>query len=264
MEEIVEYNNLIIEKTEGIAIVTINRPKVLNALNIETISEIRQAFFSFRDDDSVKAVIVTGAGEKAFCAGADIDEIKDLNSLKAMDFAHNGQCAMNSIDKLKKPVIAAVNGFALGGGCEVSLACHMRIASKNAKMGLPEVSLGLIPGYGGTQRLARLVGKGKAIELVLSGKMVDAEEACKIGLINSVVEQEDLMEAAKKLAKSIMKQGPVATRLALESISRGLEVTLDQGLAIEAKMFGLVCGTEDKIEGTTAFLEKRKPEFKNQ
>ena len=258
-----EFNNLRIEKAEGIAVVTINRPKVLNALNIETVSEIKQVFTALCDDAEVQAVILTGEGEKSFCAGANIDEIKELDSISGMDFAHNGQCALNAIEKLQKPVIAAVNGFALGDGCEVALACHMRIASKNAKMGLPEVSLGVIPGYGGTQRLARLVGKGKALEMILSAKIIDSEEALNIGLVNSVVEQSDLLETAKNLAKSIMKQGPVAVRLALESVSRGLEMDLEQGLAIEAKLFGLICSTEDKTEGTSAFLEKRKPNFKN-
>ncbi len=258
-----EFNNVKIEKAEGIAVVTINRPQVLNALNIETVGEIRQVFMALRDDAEVQAVILTGEGEKSFCAGANIDEIKVLNSLSGVDFAHNGQCTLNTIEKLQKPVIAAVNGFALGGGCEIALACHMRIASKNAKMGLPEVSLGVIPGYGGTQRLARLVGKGKALEMILSAKIIDADEAYRIGLVNSVVEQADLLDTAKNLAKSIMKHGPVAVRLALESVSRGLETNLEQGLAIEAKLFGLICSTDDKTEGTSAFLEKRKPNFKN-
>ncbi|MCD4658232.1 MAG: enoyl-CoA hydratase/isomerase family protein [Planctomycetes bacterium] len=258
-----EFINIKIEKADGIAVVTINRPKVLNALNIETVSEIRQAFMALREDAEVQAVILTGEGEKSFCAGADIEEIKVLEGISGANFAHNGQCALNAIEKLQKPVIAAVNGFALGGGCEVALACHMRIASRNAKIGLPEVSLGVIPGYGGTQRLARLVGKGKALEMILSAQIINAEEAHRIGLVNSVVEQADLLETAKTLAKSIMKQGPVAIRLALDSVSRGLEMTLEQGLAIEAKLFGLVCSTEDKTEGTTAFIEKRKPNFKN-
>jgi len=259
----VEYKNILLEKGDGLAIVTVNRPKVLNAFNIETVKELGQVFDEIEADETVSAVIITGAGEKSFVAGADINELVPLNTLEAKEFAERGQSVMSKIENFPKPVIAAINGFALGGGCELALACHIRIASKNAKLGLPEVTLGIIPGYGGTQRLPKIVGKGIALELILTGKMINSDEAYRIGLVNRVVEQSELLEEAKKLARDIMKNGPVAVRCALESVNLGCETTIERGLKHEAQFFGLVCSTEDKVEGTKAFLEKRKPEFKN-
>lgn len=255
------YETLLFEVKEGIAYVTINRPKVLNALNDKVISELEQVFTTIKEDDQVKAVILTGAGEKAFVAGADITQLVDLNTLQGKDFARKGQEVFCLIENLGKPVIAAINGFALGGGCELAMACTLRIASTNAKLGQPEVNLGIIPGYGGTQRLPRLVGKGRAMELLITGRMVDAQEAYQMGLVNKVVEPEKLMEEAEKLAKTIMSKGPVAIKLAIEAVNRGLEVSLEEGLRIEADLFGLSCSTKDKVEGTKAFLEKRKPSF---
>jgi len=255
------YETLLFEVKEGIAYVTINRPKVLNALNDQVISELEQVFTSIKEDDQVKAVILTGAGEKAFVAGADITQLVDLNTLQGKNFARKGQEVFCLIESLGKPVIAAVNGFALGGGCELAMSCTLRIASTKAKLGQPEVNLGIIPGYGGTQRLSRLVGKGRAMELLITGRMVDAQEAYQMGLVNKVVEPEELMEEAEKLAKTIMSKGPIAVKLAMEAVNRGLEVSLEEGLRIEADLFGLSCSTEDKVEGTKAFLEKRKPSF---
>ncbi len=255
------YETLLYEVKDGIAYVTINRPKVLNALNDTVITELGQVFTAIKDDPQVKAVIITGAGEKAFVAGADITQLVDLNTQEGKAFAAKGQAVFNLIENLGKPVIAAINGFALGGGCELAMACTVRLASTKAKLGQPEVNLGIIPGYGGTQRLPRLVGKGRAMELVLTGRMVDAQEAYQMGLVNKVVEPEKLMEEAEALAKTIMSKGPVAVKLAMEAVNRGLEVSLAEGLAIEADLFGICCSTEDKVEGTKAFLEKRKANF---
>ncbi len=255
------YETLLYEVKDGIAYVTINRPKVLNALNDTVITELGQVFTAIKDDPQVKAVIITGAGEKAFVAGADITQLVDLNTQEGKAFAAKGQAVFNLIENLGKPVIAAINGFALGGGCELAMACTVRLASTKAKLGQPEVNLGIIPGYGGTQRLPRLVGKGRAMELVLTGRMVDAQEAYQMGLVNKVVEPEKLMEEAEALARTIMSKGPVAVKLAMEAVNRGLEVSLADGLAIEADLFGICCSTEDKVEGTKAFLEKRKANF---
>ncbi len=255
------YETLLYEVKDGIAYVTINRPKVLNALNDTVITELGQVFTAIKDDPQVKAVIITGAGEKAFVAGADITQLVDLNTQEGKAFAAKGQAVFNLIENLGKPVIAAINGFALGGGCELAMACTVRLASTRAKLGQPEVNLGIIPGYGGTQRLPRLVGKGRAMELVLTGRMVDAQEAYQMGLVNKVVEPEKLMEEAEALARTIMSKGPVAVKLAMEAVNRGLEVFLAEGLAIEADLFGICCSTEDKVEGTKAFLEKRKANF---
>jgi len=257
------FNNLLVEKADGMAFVTINRPKVLNAFNRETLSELGKAYQMLSTDDEVKVIITTGSGEKAFVAGADINEIAELNPDQAKVFAKEGQSIFSLVENFNKPVIAAINGFALGGGLEYALSAHLRIASNNAKVGLPEVTLGVIPGYGGTQRLARQIGKGRALELILTGKMVDAHEAYRLGIINQVVPQEELIDEAKKLAKSLMKVGPLANRYALEAINLGLEMDLDKGLALEADLFGLVCASSDAKEGTKAFLEKRKAEFQN-
>jgi len=256
------YENVTYEVKDGVAVISVSRPKALNALNGATLSELEDAFRDAFSDDAVGVVILTGAGEKAFVAGADIGEIAELNLETGKAFALRGQALLHLIENGPKPVIAAVNGYALGGGTEIAMACHIRIASRKAKFGQPEVNLGVIPGYGGTQRLPRLVGKGIALELILGGDMLDAERACQIGLVNKVVEPESLMEEATALARKIMSKGPIAVRCALEAVNRGLQTTLDEGLRIEADMFARACSTEDKDEGTSAFLAKRKPEFK--
>jgi enoyl-CoA hydratase len=257
------YNNLILEKTENIAIVKINRPDKLNALNTTTLDELKQVFSSLRSDDSVSVIILTGAGEKAFVAGADISEINRLNMLSAKAFAEKGQEIFYSIENMNKPVIAAVNGFALGGGCELALSCHIRLASENAKFGQPEVNLGIIPGYGGTQRLTRLVGSGKSAEMILTGDLIDAKEAFRIGLANHVYPQGELLDKAVELAKKIAAKGQQAIRLALKAINVVDQVSDTEGQKYEASLFAICCGTEDFKEGTNAFLEKRKPNFKN-
>ncbi len=255
------YENLIVETSGGIARVTVNRPKVLNALNEATIREIDAAFASFEHAPDVGAVILTGAGEKAFVAGADINELAKMSALGGEASSRLGQTAFARIENLGKPVIAAVNGFALGGGCELALACHMRFASDNAKLGLPEVGLGIIPGYGGTQRLPRLIGLGRALELICSGRMVDAAEAYRLGIVNAVVPQADLLAHAEKVANEILAKGPIAVRFALNTAIRGLETDLDHGQAQESVAFGLLAATEDMREGMKAFLEKRKAAF---
>ena len=257
-----DFENLIYEVSDRIAVITVNRPEKLNALNDVTIRELGAAFVEVSRDDGVHAVILTGAGDKAFVAGADIKELVSLDAPGAKLTSLRGQGVMGLIDGLNKPVIAAINGFALGGGFELALCCHMRVASETAKLGLPEVGLGIIPGYGGTQRLSRIVGKGRAIELVLTGRQIDMEEAVLTGLVNRVVPPADLMENAFILARTILGNGPVAVRNALESVRRGLEGTLREGLLIEADLFGLTAGSEDMKEGMTAFLEKRKADFK--
>jgi enoyl-CoA hydratase len=256
------YENVLVEKKDNIAYVTINRPKVLNALNVKTVQELSDAFESLAGDDDVAAVILTGSGEKAFVAGADITEFLELSADGARDYARRGQKLFSMIERLGKPVIAAVNGFALGGGCEIAMACTYRIASENAKLGQPEVGLGLIPGFGGTQRLPRLVGKGRAMEMILTGRPIDAETAGRYGLVNRVVPQDQLIEACEKSAKTIAKQGPLAVKYCLEAVDSGLNMSLDDGLVLEADLFGLVFASEDSREGTTAFVEKRKPDFK--
>ncbi len=256
------YQNLILRKSEGIGWIAVNRPEKLNAMNIATVGELQAAFEEFEADPEVKAVILTGTGEKAFIAGADIGEFSGLNAEAGRHFARRGQDMTRTIENCGKPVIAAVNGFALGGGTEIAMACHIRIASENAKMGQPEVKLGIIPGYGGTQRLPRLVGKGKAMELIFSGRMVDAREALEIGLVNKVVPLADLPAAAEAMAREIIKNAPLAIAYAVQAINRGLDKGLDDGLEIEAEVFGRSCGTEDAREGSQAFLEKRKPNFR--
>ena len=255
------YENLNVDVTDRIATVTINRPKVLNALNAPTVDELSACFETLRDDSGVGAAILTGAGDKAFIAGADISEFPSMGPHEAKRFAHRGQRMCRLIEDLGKPVIAAVNGFALGGGCEVALACHLRYLSDNARIGLPEVTLGIIPGYGGTQRLPRLVGRGLALEMILTGKMLGAEEAKRIGLANDVFPQAELLAAARATAAKILKNGPLAVRFCLEAVDRGLDDPLAAGLAHEANLFGLAFATKDMVEGTTAFLEKRPPAF---
>jgi enoyl-CoA hydratase len=257
------YQNILVEKRDRIAVLTVNRPQVLNALNAATLEEIGAAIRELGEDDGVGVVIVTGAGEKAFVAGADIAELAAMTAISARRTSLRGQEIFASIENLGKPVIAAVNGYALGGGCELALACTMRVASEKAKIGLPEVTLGIIPGYAGTQRLARLVGKGRAFEIMLTGKPVDAAEAHRIGLVNRVVPAEELMSACTAIANLILANGPIAVRFALDSVNHGLETTLEEGSRLEATFFGLISATEDMHEGLNAFLEKRKPVFKN-
>jgi enoyl-CoA hydratase len=257
-----EYENIMVDKKDGFALVTVNRPKVMNALSVKTVLELTDAFRALGDDAGVSVVILTGSGEKAFVAGADIPEFSELTPDEARSYAMRGQKLTNLIERLGKPVIAAINGFALGGGCEIAMACTIRIAADTAKLGQPEVGLGLIPGYGGTQRLPRLVGKGRAYELILGGKQIDAASAERMGLVNLVVPQAELMGACEKMAATIAKRGPLAVRYCLEAVDRGLNMSLDDGLALEADLFGLVFGSEDVREGVSAFVEKRKPDFK--
>ncbi len=233
----------------------------MNTLSLEILQEIKTVFEGLPDDAEVRAVVLTGAGDKAFIAGADIGELAGLNAASGEQYALAGQELTTIIENLGKPVIAAVNGYALGGGMELALACHIRLASENARMGLPEVKLGLIPGFGGTQRLARLVGKGKALELVLTGRMVDAAEALDVGLVNGVFSRDELLPATEKLAHEIIVNARLALEYSLEAVRRGLDMTLDDGLKLEANLFGRICGTGDAKEGTRAFLEKRKPRF---
>jgi enoyl-CoA hydratase len=257
------YKNLLVDTKEKIAIVKINRPDKLNALNFETLSELQAVFNELKTNPEVFVVILTGNGEKAFVAGADILELNKLDSLEGKKFAEFGQKIFSSIENFDKPVIAAVNGFALGGGCELALSCHIRIASENAKFGQPEVNLGIIPGYGGTQRLTRLVNSGRAMEMILTGDMVDAKEALSIGLVNKVYPITELMNKTFEMAAKISSKGQQAIRFAMKAVRAVNEVSLSQGLNVEASLFALCCGTEDFKEGTNAFLEKRKPSFKN-
>ena len=251
-----------IEISDRVAWLTIHRPEKLNALNADVLKQLEQSFASLEFEERVGAVILTGAGEKAFVAGADIGELKSLDTASARRLALAGQAVFQRIESFPKPVIAAVNGFALGGGCELALACHIRIASENAKFGLPEVSLGIIPGYGGTQRLPRLVGKGVALDMILSGEMVSAADALRMGLVSRVYAQGELRSRAENLAKTILSRGPLALRSALNAVHEGMEMPLEKGLQYEAALFGLLAASEDMKEGTSAFLEKRAPQFK--
>ena len=255
------FENLLHEKKGSIAYVTLNRPKVLNALNRRTWEELRVAFEDARDDGAVRGVILTGAGGKAFIAGADVSELAHLTAVEAQASSRYGQAVLDLIENLGKPVIAAVNGFALGGGCETAMACSIRVAAEHARFGQPEVTLGIIPGGGGTQRLPRLVGKGRALQLILSGAMITAEEAHRIGLVDEVVPATQLIARAETMLNQIFANAPVAVRFSLEAVNRGLESSQAEGLALEASLFGLCAGTEDKSEGTSAFLEKRTPRF---
>jgi enoyl-CoA hydratase len=257
-----DLENLIYEKKGAIAYVAINRPKVLNALNGATWAELRKAFENARDDSAIRGVILTGAGDKAFVAGADISELAHSNSIDAEQGSRFGQGVLDLIENLGKPVIAAINGFALGGGLEAAMACTIRIASDSAKFGQPEVKLGLLPGGGGTQRLPRLIGKGRAFQLILTGGIIDAKQAYRIGLVNEVVPADHLIPRAEGILSEIAANGPIAIRLALEATNKGLESSLADGLALEASYFGLLAGTEDKKEGTAAFLEKRPAQFR--
>src|SRR5438128_8801692 len=253
--------NVLYEKKGAIAYVTVNRPKVLNALNTPTWKDLRTAFEDARDDTAVRGVIVTAAGKQAFIAGADIGELAHVAAFEAEQSSRFGQEVLDLIENLGKPVVAAVNGFALGGGCETAMACTIRLAVDTAKFGQPEVTLGLVPGGGGTQRLPRLVGKGRALQLILSGEMISAQEAHRIGLINEIVPAADLITRAEAILKRIASNAPIAVKYALEATNKGLETSQSEGLSLEASYFGLCAATEDKKEGTTAFLEKRAPQF---
>jgi enoyl-CoA hydratase len=254
--------NIRSEKRDAILFLTFDRPKVLNALNLATVAELGTIFNSVRNDDSIRAIIITGAGEKAFVAGADISELAELDSRNGKEAALRGQAVFTAVEECGKPVIAAINGFALGGGCELALACSLRIASENAKLGQPEVKLGLIAGYGGTQRLPRLVGKGAALHLLLTGEIISAQEALRIGLVNEVVSAGRLLPRAEEIARAIIAVAPIAVRETLNAVNRGYDLPLAEGLAVEATLFGECCGTEDKAEGTHAFLEKRAAAWK--
>jgi len=256
--------NVLYEKKGPIAYVTLNRPKVLNALNKATLAELNEVFKDARDDDTVRGVILTGAGDKAFAAGADIAEMANDTPAEAEDKTRHGQRVTKVIESLGKPVVAAVNGFALGGGCELAMACTIRLAVETAKFGQPEVTIGIIPGFGGTQRLPRLIGKGRALQLILSADMIDAQEAYRIGLVNEIVAKDNLMPRAEAILNKINANAPTAVKLAIESTNRGLDVSLAEGLNIEASLFTQCFATEDRKEGVAAFREKRKPNFKGQ
>jgi enoyl-CoA hydratase len=256
------FENILFEKKGAIAYVTVNRPKVLNALNMATMEELRTAFTAIKDDRETRVAILTGSGEKAFIAGADIGELSKHDAISGKEYTHRGQSVLDLIENLGKPVIACINGFALGGGCEIAMACTMRLASENAKLGQPEVKLGIIPGYGGTQRLPRLVGKGIAMQLVLAGETISAQEAHRIGLVNEVTPAPELIPRAEAISQKIIANAPLAVQYAMEAVNKGMEMSLAEGLYLEAVLFGVVCTSEDKKEGTTAFLEKRPAQFK--
>ncbi|MGH9691054.1 MAG: enoyl-CoA hydratase-related protein [Candidatus Acidiferrales bacterium] len=256
-----EYENLRFDVREHLARVTFNRPTVLNALNRKTLEELGDCLDAVRLNNEVRAIILTGAGEKAFVAGADINELAQRTSIDGKDFALWGQEVLHRLETLGKPSIAAINGFALGGGCELALACTIRIASRTARLAQPEVTLGILPGYGGSQRLARLCGKAVAHELILTGEMITAEEAFRVGLVNHVVEPAELMSAAETMARKITANAPLAVKYAMEAVEYGTEMPQEEGLFLEATLFGLCCATDDMREGTHAFLEKRLPKF---
>ncbi|MBI4265612.1 MAG: enoyl-CoA hydratase/isomerase family protein [Acidobacteria bacterium] len=256
------FENLLLERDGPTAVLTINRPRVLNALNTSTLDELRRAVLDLEHDSAVRVVLLTGAGDKAFAAGADINELATLRPVDGKEHARRGQHVFDLIANLGKPVIAAINGYALGGGCELALACTLRLAADTARLGQPEIHLGLIPGYAGTQRLPRLVGKGVALDLLLTGRQIAADEALRIGLVNRVVPAADLMAESRALAADLAARPPVAAQYILEAVNRGLELPLDAGQFLEATLFGLVASTDDMREGTNAFLEKRKPAFK--
>ena len=256
------YENILFDKKDGIATITFNRPKVLNALNRKTVEELESALLDVRGDTSVRVVILTGAGEKAFVAGADIGELAEQTPVGGKEFSLYGQGVFHLLETIGKPSICAINGFALGGGCELALCCSIRMASRTARLGQPEVKLGILPGYGGSQRLARLCGKGMAHELCLTGEMISADEALRIGLVNHVFEPAELLPAAQAMAGKIIANAPVAVKFTMEAIERGNEMPLAEGLFLEATLFGVACATEDMREGTRAFLEKRPAAFK--
>lgn len=258
-----EHETLLVEIRDGVAFVTVNRPEKLNALNAVAKRELREVMSALRDNPAVAVVVLTGAGEKAFVAGTDIEELTSLGVQTGETFSREGQAVLDLIEALGKPVIAAVNGYALGGGCELAMACTLRIASDRAKFGQPEVNLGVIPGYGGTQRLPRLVGKGKALEMILTGAPIGAEDALRLGLVNSVVPATELLQAAERLARTISAKSRPAVRLAMEAVQASTGLSLQEGQKKEAALFGKCCETEDFHEGTRAFLEKRPPVFRS-
>ena len=255
------YNTLLFERRNAIGYVTINRPEKLNALNRQVMEELRACFQSLRDDQDVRVVILTGSGDKAFVAGADINELAQQSAVEGRETSRLGQQVFDLIENLGKPVIAAINGFALGGGCELAMACTLRLAADNARLGQPEVKLGIIPGYGGSQRLPRLVGKGRALELILTGETLTGAEAHRIGLVNQLVPAADLLAAAEKLAQKIIANAPLAIKFALQAVNHGLEMSAAQGQVLESTLFGLCNSTADMKEGTRAFLEKRPARF---
>jgi enoyl-CoA hydratase len=255
------FENITYEVKGSIGYITMNRPKVMNALNRRTIEELYTAFHAAKEDVTVKGIIITGSGEKAFVAGADITELSAIDGEQAGEFSERGQAVLSFIETLGKPVIAAVNGFALGGGCEMAMACTLRIAAENAKFGQPEVKLGVIPGYGGTQRLPRLVGKGRALQLILTGDLIDAQEAHRIGLVNEVVPATDLISRCEAILKQISANAPLAIRYSIDAVNEGVDTDLSSGLKLEANYFSLAAGTEDRKEGTSAFVQKRAPQF---
>lgn len=256
-----KHQQIQIERQDDQAVVMVARPEKLNALNAATIGELQDAFQELAADDQVRGVIVTGSGEKAFVAGADIGELAKMNALSGIETSRRGQDVFRFIERLSKPVIAAVNGYALGGGLELALACHLRLAADNARFGLPEVTLGIIPGYGGTVRLPRLVGRGRALQMILTGAMIDANEGLRIGLVNRVLPREELLTTAHDLLGEILKNGPVAVAKALEAVDRSYDHTVEDALALEANLFGILAATEDMKEGMSAFLEKREARF---
>ena len=252
------FDNLLIERDDAVAIVTLNRPRLLNALNSQTLTELAGAMAAFKDDAGVHAIVLTGAGEKSFVAGADINELAVLSPVEGKEHARRGQTIFNTIEQLGKPVIAAINGFALGGGCELAMACTLRLAADTAKFGQPEINLGLIPGYAGSQRLPRLVGKGVALEILLTGDMINAQRAYEIGLVNRVVPAAELLAEAKKLAQTLASKAPIAVRYILDAVHQGLDSPFAQGEYLETSLFGTIASSADMREGTKAFLEKRK------
>ena len=255
------FDNLLLERDGAVAVLSINRPKVLNALNTRTISELREAVLELQGDAAVRAVILTGAGERSFVAGADITELANAPGVQLKEYAERGQYVLDLIEHMGKPVVAAINGYALGGGCELAMACTLRVAADTARLGQPEIDLGTIPGFAGTQRLTRLVGKGSALDLLLTGRQVTAEEALRIGLVNRVVPSADLMSESKAMAQALAAKAPVAVRYILESVHHGFDAPFSQAQSMEAALFGLVASTDDMREGTAAFLEKRKARF---
>jgi enoyl-CoA hydratase len=256
------FDTLLLERDGAVAILTINRPQVLNALNSQTLDELRRAILDLKQDDSVRVVILTGAGEKAFVAGADINELAVQTPTSGREHVLAGQHVFDLVENMGKPVIAAINGYALGGGCELAMACTLRLAADTAKVGQPEISLGLIPGYAGTQRLPRLVGKGRAMELILTGTPIGADDALRIGLVNRVVPAAELMASARALAQQLARSAPIAMRYIINAVNKGVEMPFAEASQYEATLFGLVASTDDMREGTAAFLQKRKPEFK--
>jgi enoyl-CoA hydratase len=256
------FDNLLIQRDDAVAIVTINRPKVLNALDSVTVDELRRAILQLEQDGAVRIVVITGAGDKSFVAGADINELAGQTPTSGREHALRGQQLLDLIENLGKPVIAAINGYALGGGCELAMACTLRIAAETAKIGQPEVTLGLIPGYAGTQRLPRLVGRGRAMEMILTGRAISADEALRIGLVNRVVPAADLMAHVRTLAGEMAKNAPIAMRYAISAVTRGADMPFSEACQYEAALFGLVAATDDMRQGTAAFLEKRKASFK--